>query len=216
MIKNIFLILGIILITFSYLKLMFVYLKTKNNQAKDLNGFEVAKELTANYNEINIIESKEISSSRYNLKRKVIRLTTKNYYATDFFSLAITSYLSGYSLLNMNKDKNITNFSKVFKNIDSFDKSSLLAIILSLFTNTITDAKLGVIALIIILFYQYLRIQISNSAIQISSQELNKQVKEEEYQSITKIMPSFLQISTMSFITTLILILREVAIILNL
>ena len=79
MIKNILLIISIILTFICYIKIILIYLKTKYKRIDKLTGFDIAKEITSNYDEINIVESKEISISKYNLKRRVIRLTNINY-----------------------------------------------------------------------------------------------------------------------------------------
>ena len=62
MIKNILLIISITLIVISYLRIILIYLKNKNIKSKNLTGFDLAKEITSNYNEINIVinEMKEI------------------------------------------------------------------------------------------------------------------------------------------------------------
>jgi len=83
MIEILLLLISIILILISYIRIILLYLKTKNIKIEDITGFDLAKELTLNYDDINIVESKEITISKYNLKRKIIRLTNKDYISND-------------------------------------------------------------------------------------------------------------------------------------
>lgn len=215
MVKNGVLLLGIIIIGIAYLRVLIIYFTTKNKSHQDLTGFDLAKELTSTYDEINIVESKEVYLSKYNIKRRVIRLSPKNYYGTDLFSLAISTQLSGYSLININQDKSLKIASYFLKNIDYLSKSSLLTILISLFTNTIGDAKIGITLLAIILIYQYFMIQINTLSNQCVKEELQKHLEKKEHASITKIISYLQSIHTVSFITTLIFIIREVLILLN-
>lgn len=215
MIKNILLIISIVIIVIAYLRIFIIYLKTKNIKSKNFTGFDIAKEITSNYNEINIVESKEINISKYNLKRKIIRLTNKNYEGNNLFTLAITSCLSGYSLANINKDKYLQLLNNILPNLDYLGKTSILTLIIAIMTNNIGDAKIGIILLIIILFYQYLLILINTTSCEYAKKELKNIVSKKELTNIEEVLNSFLSLHTLSFITTLILVLREVMIIMN-
>lgn len=215
MIKNILLLISIIIIAISYLRIILIYLKTKNIKSKNLTGFDLAKEITSNYDEINIVESKEINISKYNLKRKIIRLTNKNYEGNNLFTLAITSCLSGYSLANINKDKYIELLGNILPSIDYLGKSSILTLIIAIMTNNAGDAKIAIILLGIILVYQYILILINSSSHEYTKKELKKIVSKKELTKIEEILNSFLMVHTISFITTLILIVREILIIMK-
>lgn len=215
MIKNIILILSILIIAITYIKIIMTYLKNRTKKIENITSFDLAKEITSNYDEINIVESKEINLSKYNLSRKVIRLTPKNYDKKDYFSLAISSQLSGYSLASINKDKNLNLISYLFKNIDPIPKTPIVTVLISLFTNTITDAKIGIILLGIILGYQYLLIQINAVSYQYSKEMQEKIISKKKLLEINKIQKTLLSTHTISFIITLILILREIIIILE-
>ena len=180
MINNLLLGISIIIIIISYLKIILIYLKSKNKRIENITGFDLAKEITSNYDEINIVESKEINISKYNLKRKIIRLTSKNYEDNNLFTLTITSSLAGYSLANINKDKYLQLLSNIFKNIDYLSKSSILTLIISIMTKNIGDAKIGLFILSIILIYQYLLIQINTVSNEYTKKELNKIIPKEE------------------------------------
>ena len=119
---NLLLIISIILILVSYTRIILIYLSTKNINIDDMNGFELAKEITLKYDEINIVESKEINISKYNFKRRVIRLTTKDYNSNNIFNLSKITLLSGYSLMNINNDKYLSLLGRVLPNIDYINK----------------------------------------------------------------------------------------------
>lgn len=216
MIKNILILISIIIIVISYLRIILIYLKNRNIKSNSLTGFDLAKEITSNYDEINIVESKEINISKYNLKRRIIRLTNKNYESNNLFTLAITSCLSGYSLANINKDKYIELLSKILPSIDYLGKTSIIALIIAVMTNNAGDAKIGVFLLGIILIYQYIIIQINSVSNEYTKKELKKIVTKKELPKLEEILNSFLSLHTISFITTLILILREILIIMKL
>jgi len=215
MIINGLLLISIVVIIISYLRIILIYFSTKNKRVEDVTGFDVAKELTSNYNEINIVESKEINISKYNLKRKIIRLTNKNYESNNIFTLSISSFLAGYSLINLNKDKNIQTLSNILPNIDYLNKSALIALLISIFTNKAGDVKIGIILLIIILIYQYLIVEINNTSKEEITKPLKKILSKKDYSLIETVQNSFLSLNKISFITTLVLIIREVLIIIN-
>lgn len=210
MINNLLILISILLISVAYLRLYFTYIQHKTNKNK-ITGFEAAKEMTSNYDEINIVESKKILTSQYHLKRQIIRLTPHHYEDTSNFTIAIMTQLAGYSLINIDKNKYIDILKKIIPTIDWLNKSAILSIIIALLTNTITDAKLGILLLSIILIYQYFIIQITMT----SNLQIEKYLKKQNLKEILKINQSFYFLNKISFITTLILILKEIIIILQ-
>ena len=215
MLINILLLISILLILIAYLNIVLKFIKTKNIKIDNLTGFDLAKELTSNYDEINIVESRDINISKYNLKRRVIRLTTKDYNSNNINTLSKISLLSGYSLINLNKDKNIELLAKIFKSIDYLNKSPILAIIISLLVRKIGDAKIALILLIIISIYQYLINEINITSKEETTNNLKEIIKDNNYSLLENIQNSYLLLNKISFITTLILILRLVLIIIN-
>lgn len=215
MLQNGILFLSIILIGFTYFKIWMMYLRNKKKKIENITGFDLAKEITANYNEINIVESKEILLSKYNLKRKVIRLTPKTYESNDIFTLSITSLLSGYSLTDIENNKYLQGISHIFKNITCISTSPILAILLSLFPTSSGDAKIAILLLSLILVYQYFFIQINTNAIQKIKEEWNNHSENRDLKEIKVILSNFLFTYNTSFVTTLILIIRQIVIILN-
>lgn len=215
MISNILLLISLILILIAYLRIILNYLTLKNIKIKNITGFDLAKELTSNYNEINIVEAKEKIISKYNLKRNVIRLTEKDYSNNDIFTLTKISLLSGYSLLNINKDKYLNTLKSILPNMDYLNISAPIALLISLFTNTKGDAKIAIILLLIILIYQYIINTININSKEETKSQLTKILKKEDYTKLEKIQNTYLSLNKISFITTLILLLRIVLIIIK-
>ncbi len=197
---------GIILIIIGYLIIIIEYLKNKNNKIKNITGFDLAKEITTDYDNINIIESKEIIMSDYRLKRNVIRLTKKTYESNNIFYLTISTYLSCISLTT---NKYIKQLRNILPSIVFINKSPILLLIISYLFHSITDAKIGIIIGLIILIYQYYYLQIISDSITIAKDK--KIVKKE----IIKILEKIYQSNTIFFISTLTLILRFIIIIIH-
>ena len=212
---NLLLIISIILILVSYTRIILIYLSTKSINIDDMNGFDLAKELTLKYDEINIVESKEINISKYNFKRRVIRLTTKDYNSNNIFNLSKITLLSGYSIINIANDKYLSLLGRVLPNIDYLNKSSLIALFISILARTTKDAKISIILLIIILIYQYLINEINIISKNETMKKLNSILKTNYYNKILQVEDIYLLINKISFITTLILIFRNILIIIN-
>ena len=215
MLINSLLLISILLVLIAYINIILKFIKTKNINIDNLTGFDLAKELTSNYDEINIVESSDISISKYSLKRRVIRLTNKDYNSNDINTLAKISLLSGYSLINLNKEKNIEYLSKMFKSIDYLNKSPILSLIISALAQSKGDAKIALILLIIIATYQYLINEINITSKEETTNKLKYLLKDNNYSLLESIQNSYLSLNKISFITTLILILREVLLIIN-
>lgn len=215
MIISLLLLISILLLIASYTRIILIYFQTKKIENNAITGFDLAKELTSNYDEINIVESKEINISKYNLKRKIIRFTKKDYISSDIYTLAKSSLLAGYSIAYINHDKNLQLLSKILPNIDYLNKSPLIALIISILTKQKGDAKIAIILLVIILIYQYLINEINNTSKEKTKEQLKNILTNKSYSYLEKVQNSFLSLNKISFIITLILIIRKILIIIN-
>ena len=215
MLNKLLLIISVVLILLSDMRIILMYRKTKNIKIDDMTGFDLAKELTSNYDEINIVESREVSISKYNLKRRIIKLNYKDYTMNNIFTLTKSSLLAGYSLVALNKDKNIEILGKIFNNIDYLNKSSIVTILISCLVKAKGDAKIALILLSLILIYQYIINEININSKEQTKEQLKDLLEEKNYLLLDDIKNSYLNLNKISFITTLILILRLVLIIIN-
>lgn len=202
---------GCLGVVFVYCKVFFVLQKNKENSKISLNGLEIAKEITAQYDEINIVESKKIWMSQYDFRRNVIRLLPRHYEGTDSFSLALSAQLAGFSLESTERDQYFKLMQKCFWTIDWLNKSLLLATLVSCCTNTIGDAKIGGVLLLILLVYQYLRLQMNVN----SSLLIEKNLREEIWKEVKGILEVFQFLDKGSFVITLLFLFREIVMILG-
>ena len=212
MFGNLLFVLGGILLFVAYVRIFICYLINRKEFVDDVNGFDVTKEILSNYDEINIVESKEVFLSQYKLKRGVIRLNSNNYEGNNIFCFSIVSQLAGYSLGSMEKDYYFGYFKKIFPTIDWLNKSGIVATLICGFTNTIGDAKIGLFLLILVLIYQYFILQMNTVSIDKVEDYLNKS----NMKKVRKCLDVFHFLHKVSFIGTLIYILREIVLILGL
>ena len=193
MISNILLIISITMVLIPYLLLFISYLSNKE-EAK-ITASEMINKILKD-NNINYIEDKNIYFSHYNIKRKMIKLSTKTYYSNKYFSLAIASLLAGYSMIN---DKAITYLSKIINKLKIITIIPIISILLSIFAHTIKDSKIALILLIIIAIIEYIIYNLTETAIEKIKIKNNK---------INKIINTFTINNKIFFIATLIQILR--------
>lgn len=202
MIKKILLILGIALIVISYFLILISYLKTmKKKSAKTAQ--ELSLEILNDETNINLIETKDSYFSKYNLKRKTVKLATNTYNSNNYFKLAIASLLSYFSISN---HKYLNLLSKIFTNLRFISFSPLIVIMASIFSQNIGDSKLGLVLFLIIATYQYL---LNTIYIEVLA---DKEIE----QPIKKILNTFIVTSKIFFIATLLETARLIIIIFNL
>ena len=198
---------GIGVVVVGYGIFLLNYFKYNQDSSYGISGFDLAKDITANYDNINIVESNDLLISQYHLKRNVIRLTKKSYGACDTFSLALASFLA---CLSLSDNVYLKWFRKLFPFMDFFNKSSLVMVIVSSFFYTKGDAKIGIFLGIIILVYQYFYLQIYSEVIDDVSKR-NIKMKDD----IVSILKHLYSANTLFFISSFIFILRFVLILLK-
>lgn len=203
MLNQILTVLIIILITIGYLIILFTYLTNKKNNTRGKSASSLVLDLLNNDSTINLIESKESIFSKYNIKRKMVKLSSNTYDNNSYFSQAIAMLLSGYSLIN---NKYLSFLGKIFNELKIVTFSPLIVILVNIFATNIADSRIAIIILIIIAIYQYILNDINSNAI---SEVKSKDIK------INKILVTLTKVNTLFFITTLIGILRLIIIILK-
>jgi len=187
-----------------------IYFINKKKIVDNYSGFDVAKDVTTNYDAINIVKSSDIVVSEYDVKRNVIRLNANNYEGNSYFDIFVSSILAGYSLVNSD-NPNSFKFSFLFKRIRCISFSSLVMGILSIMISNIGDAKIGIVVFILLLVYQYMRYQISINSNLVIKENLDSNL----YKKLEKSLGMDITINKLSFILSLIMILRLVVIILE-
>lgn len=210
MVSNVLLIGSLFGVFISYLLILVKYAIYKKKYIDGYSGFDGAKEVTLNYDEINIVNSSDVIFSEYDAKRNVIRLNNKNYDGNSYFDVVVSMMLAGYSLVNSGNSIYFK-FKSVIRKINYLGFGSLIGLVLSYFVGSIGDAKIGIIVLVLLVIYQYMRYQIAVLA----NDEIKEVIDKEIYEKVSGVINSIVNFNKISFIVMLLLIVRMVVIILG-
>lgn len=205
MLSNILLIILVCLVGSSYLILLINWITSKNNKIDNYNGFDIAKEITSNYDEINIVSCNGLFSF-YDVKRNVIRLNNKNYDGNSFIDISIGSILAGISLVNSD---NRIKFG--FKRVNVISIVSLIMMFLSFLVNSIGDARIMMIITFGCLLYLFMRYQMVSGAVSLIESNMDKDI----YSKIKSIVMGYINFYKISFISLLVVLVRLVVIMLG-
>lgn len=202
MLEQVFLGVGVILGIILYLMFFITYINN-NNQKYSKTAQETVIDLLKENPNINVIKNNSQFFSKYNIKRKIVKLSNNTYDSSSYFSNAVASLLSGYELT---KNKAISYLSYVFNELKVISLMPVIVITLSILVNNAMDAKIYTFFLAIILIYQYIMNNVTIEAIQKVDCHDNK---------LNNILNIFNKCSTLAFIITLTQILRMFVIIMN-
>lgn len=205
MLSNMLLIILVCLVGSSYLILLINWITNKNNKIDNYNGFDIAKEITSNYDEINIVSCNDMFSM-YDLKRNVIRLNNKNYEGNSFVDISIGAMLAGISLVN----SDIRN-KFIFKRVRVISLASLIMMFLSFLVNSIGDARIMMIITFGCLLYLFMRYQMVSGAVSLIECNMDKNI----YSKIKSIVMGYVNFYKISFISLLVVLVRLVVIMLG-
>lgn len=187
-ISYIFLILGVILVLYTLVRLGIDYFKYKDSGNQKLSGYDIAKEVLDNNNidDVNIIESKD-EGNLYNVRRKVIKLSTKTYYGKSNYDMALALHEASHAIVDSQNNNYINIFRKIFTNLKFYAFSSYIVLLVSylLVGNEYNSISLGIFIGLII--YQYIVKNIENDSYNISINELDK-IKNIDKNSISNIL----------------------------
>ena len=201
MANTIILIISLALVIYGYIKLLITYILNRDKKYKN-KAYEVVIKLLDDESSINLIESKESSFSKYNIKRKMVKLSENTYDNDNIFRVSVASMLSGYAL---SKSKYLKTLSTIFKELKVFSYSAIICIIISILTTNMGDAKISIVLVSLIAVYQYILNLINAEAL--DSIDVSKEVN--------GIMNTFNKVNNIFFISSLVQIVRLVVIILN-
>ena len=151
---NMLLYVSVGLIMFSYIGYVLMILFS-NDKVTDSNGFDITKDMISEYDRINIIESKGYFSV-YNIKRKVIKLSTKCYYGNTLGNVSLSLIEAGISILDNEKNKYIDLFRKIFNNLKILYLFPIIAIFITGATYSISDAKISIVLIMFFCVISYI------------------------------------------------------------
>lgn len=148
----------IILSFLGYLTIIFI----NNKHTNKIDGFNATKDILNEYNTINIIENKNIFTI-YNLKRKVIKLSSKSYYGNTVSDIGISLIESGISAID-DKNKYLNILRKIVSNLKYLYILPIIAIFINSITFNIGDARIGIFLLTIFSIISYMLVLIKDNA----------------------------------------------------
>ena len=151
---------GIIIFSFICYFLIIIF---GNKKVTDSDGFDITKDIISEYNSINVIESKNYLTV-YNIKRKVIKLSTKCYYGNTISDISLALIEAGISVVDNNKNKYINLFRNMFSNLKILYIFPLITIFINNATYTLNDAKISLLFVGLFSFINYILYGIKNNA----------------------------------------------------
>lgn len=183
MLSKIVLIIGVVLTIYAYLRILLMYLTSKSLETKK-SAYERVIELTNDNNAIHLVETKN-SFSKYNVKRKVIKLPSTTYNKKDVFSASVASLLAGYSLVENNF---LTFLGKLNLTISYLSIMPVISLVITSIVSTKADAKIALIILIITTIYQYFIYDLNYTTQEkLSLKEKNVQTNLIKFSNISKL-----------------------------
>lgn len=207
---------SVFLIIFAYVcYLVMIFIGNKNKVSKN-NGFDITKEIISEYNSINVIESKGYFSV-YNIKRKVIKLASMCYYGNSLSMVSLSLIEAGISVIDNMKNKYIDLYRRLFSNLKILYIFPIIALVINNITYNISDVRIGIIFIVIFTFISYTLIDIKSRVIEWISDNLNKVdvINNENYKKIINFINKMLWLDKFIFFGELIIIIRFVAILLE-
>ena len=213
--SNLLLIIGTLLLVIEILYISIKYLILNKISLKNITGYDIAKLLIDRnkIQDISIIEATTGNKNSYNINRNSIRLSKNIYNNTNIFALSISLYIAGCTILKNNKNKYINLYNKLFSKISYISISSIIILIVSkLFKGYYS--LIGLLILIIMFIYSYIRKSISNDNIEIISKQINR-LKIENKDKIIEILKIIDNIYNITIIICILQITRLLIYIIN-
>ena len=205
---------SIILLAFAIYILLFLINQKKNITTSD--GFNITKDILHEYDSINIIENKGYFTV-YNIKRRVIKIASSNYYGNTLSNIVIPLIESGISAIDNYKNKYLNFFRNLIPNLKCLYLLPIIAIMINSMTYNYSDAKVSIIMIGIFSIIQYLYISIkeeSTNWLRLNIKKI-KEIKKENQTSIINYINNINLLDKLILISEFIMIIRYIAIIIN-
>ena len=160
---NMLLYISLFIILFSYFSYFILIIIGRAKTVGKIIGFNIIKDLISNYESINIIESRGYFTF-YNIKRRVIKLSTKCYYGNDLSSISISLIEAGISVVDDNHNKYIDLFRNLFSNLKILYIFPILSLLINNLSFSINDAKVSIVMMFLFIFISYVVVDVKNTA----------------------------------------------------
>ena len=200
-------------VIFGFLLYFILILIGRVKNVSKCDGFDVTKDIISEYNMINVIESKSYFTV-YNIKRKVIKLSSDCYYGKDLSSISLSLMEAGVSIVDNNKNKYIDIFRILFSNIKMLYVFPIVSLFISNSSFNINDAKVSILFLLLFAFISYVMLDIRGQAGYFVSENLNKikDISKDNRDKIINFMNKLLFCDKIIYFGELIMIIRLVLI----
>lgn len=200
-------------VIFGFLLYFILILIGRVKNVSKCDGFDVTKDIISEYNMINVIESKSYFTV-YNIKRKVIKLSSDCYYGKDLSSISLSLMEAGVSIVDNNKNKYIDIFRILFSNIKMLYVFPIVSLFISNSSFNINDAKVSILFLLLFAFISYVMLDIRGQVGYFVSENLNKikDISKDNRDKIINFMNKLLFCDKIIYFGELIMIIRLVLI----
>ena len=170
---DIILYISLVMILFGDLGYFLLILICRNKVISDSDSFDVTKDIISEYNSINIIETSSYFTV-YNIKRKVIKLSSSCYYGKDLSSIVLALIEAGVSVVDNNKNRYINIFRNIFSNLKLLYFFPIIAVFISKVSFNVSDAKASLLFLLLFTFISYIVINVKSEAVDWVSGNIKK------------------------------------------
>ena len=212
---NILLYASLIIIIFSFVVYFLVLIFTNNKISKS-DGFDITKDIISEYNSINVIESKSYITS-YNIKRKVIKLSTKVYYGNKVSDIALALIEAGISIIDNSGNKFISFMKNIFSNLKILYVLPLISLMINFSTYNISDAKTSIVFVSVFSILSYFMIDVKEQACSWLKDNISKikELNKSNSKMLINYINKLLWLDKFLFLGELTIILRCIAILLE-
>ena len=214
--NEIFLYVSTGLILFSYVGYFVLIMYGRSKNVSKENSFDIVKDIISEYNSINVIESKSYFTI-YNIKRKVVKLSSKIYYGSDLSSISLSLIEAGISIVDKKKNKFLDILRNVFSNLKLLYIFPIIVVLINNSSFNVNDAKSSIIFVLIFTFLSYIVLDIKSQGIYFISENIKKikVISKEGKVQIVNFMNKLLLFDKIIYFGELIVIVRIVFIMLG-
>lgn len=186
----------------------------RNKKIDGYNGFDITKDIISEYDSINVIENRGYFTI-YNIKRKVIKLASNNYYGNDLSSLCLSLIEAGISIVDSKKNKFIDIFRVIFSNLKILYILPLIGIFISNSFFSVNDVIFGLFLMLCLSYVFYIILEIKEESCYFINNNIDKidDTSKENKIMIINFIKKILLFDKMIYFGELVLIFRFVLII---
>lgn len=177
-----------------------------------VNGFDASKDALALYDRINIIETTSFFTI-YNIKRKVVKLSSKNYYGCTNSDISVSLMESSISAVD-DKNKSIDIFRKFVSSLKFLYILPIIALVINSITYNIGNARIGIIFVFLFSIINFIIIDIHESAYSWLSDNIRK-IKSINKDKVLKFINSVIIFDKLILFSEFLIVVRFILIILG-